>query len=177
MNKKWFYVLSSMLAAALAVVIILAATFHNTRQDIQNGAVMIEQFREYSEDVPSGTDISYGSTLEEHQAAFEKWGDTEMDADRRARYPEGFVPLTPQEQSLLNKMDSMTEDMLLGDDGDEGPLITGTIETDRRTNESYAMLLCRTAFRYNRKLAYMETVRTGAGALSRQTDVPKAWQD
>ena len=30
MNKKWFYVLSSMLAAALAVVIILAATFHNT---------------------------------------------------------------------------------------------------------------------------------------------------
>lgn len=96
-----------------------------------------------------------------------------MDADRRARYPEDFVPLTPQEQSLLNKLDSMTEDMLLGDDGDEGPLITGTIETDRRTNESYAMLLCRTAFRYNRKLAYMENGADWGGGIVPSDRCPK----
>lgn len=174
MNRKWFYVLSSMLAAALAVVIILAVTFHNTGQDLQNGAAMIRQFREYSEDIPSGTDIPYGSTPEEHQAAFQKWGDTEMDADRRARYPEGFVPLTPQEQSLLNKMDNITEDMLLGDDGEEGPLITGNIETGRKASESYAMLLCRTAFRYNRKLAYMENGADWGGGIVPSDRCPKS---
>lgn len=70
-------------------------------------------------------------------------------------------------------MDSMTEDMLLGDDGDEGPLITGTIETDRRTNESYAMLLCRTAFRYNRKLAYMENGADWGGGIVPSDRCPK----
>lgn len=168
MNRKWFYVLSSMLAAALAVVIILAVTFHNTGQDLQNGAAMISQFRKYSEDIP------YGSTPEEHQAAFQKWGDTEMDADRRARYPEDFVPLTPQEQSLLNKMDNITEDMLLGDDGEEGPLITGNIETGRKASESYAMLLCRTAFRYNRKLAYMENGADWGGGIVPSDRCPKS---
>lgn len=173
MNRKWFYVLSSILAAALAAAIILAVTFQNTGQDLQNSVSIIEHFREDSESIPFGTDIPYGSTLEEHQAAFEKWGDTAMDADRRARCPEGFIPLTPQEQSLLNETDHMTEDMLLGDEGDEGPLITGNIETGRRVNESYAMLLCRTAFRYNRKLAYMENGTDWGGGIAPSDRCPK----
>ncbi len=52
-------------------------------------------------------------------------------------------------------------------------LITGTIETDRRTNESYAMLLCRTAFRYNRKLAYMENGADWGGGIVPSDRCPK----
>ncbi len=104
MNKKWFYTIFSILAAALSVFIILAVTFCNTGQDLQNGAAMVKEFMEDNKSKPAGTDIPYGSTLVEHQDAFEKWGDTDMDADRRAGYPEDFVPLTPQEQSLLNKI-------------------------------------------------------------------------
>ncbi|MDE7266659.1 MAG: hypothetical protein K2N89_04250 [Lachnospiraceae bacterium] len=103
MNRKWFYIISSILATALAVIIILAVTFRNAGWDLQNGAAVIEEFKEIRESRPTGADIPYGSTLEEHQDAFEKWGDTDMDADSRADYPEGFVPLTPQEQSILKK--------------------------------------------------------------------------
>lgn len=107
MNRKWFYMISSILAAALAVIIILAVTFRNAGRDLQNSAAVIEEFKEIRESLPPGADIPYGSTLEEHQDAFEKWGDTDMDADRRADYPEGFVPLTPQEQSILNKKNNI----------------------------------------------------------------------
>ena len=41
MNRKWFYVLSSILAAALAAAIILAVTFQNTGQDLQNSVSII----------------------------------------------------------------------------------------------------------------------------------------
>lgn len=173
MNRKWFYMISSMLAAALAVIIILAVTFRNAGQDLQNGAAVIEEFKEIRESRPPGAGIPYGSTLEEHQDAFEKWGDTDMDADSRADYPEGFVPLTPQEQSILNQKNNITEDMLLGDDGEDGPLITGNIETDRRANESYAMLLCRMAFKYNRKLAYMENGEDWGGGIAPSDGCPK----
>lgn len=173
MNKKWFYMISGILAAALAVFIILTATFRNTGQDLQNGAAMIKEFKEDTESSPDRADIPYGSTPEEHQDAFEKWGDTDMDADSRADYPEDFVPLTPQEQSFLNRKNNITEDMLLGDDGEDGPLITGNIETERRANESYAMLLCRTAFKYNRKLAYMENGADWGGGIAPSDGCPK----
>lgn len=173
MNRKWFYMISSILAAALAVIIILAVTFRNAGRDLQNSAAVIEEFKEIRESLPPGADIPYGNTLEEHQNAFEKWGDTDMDADSRADYPEGFVPLTPQEQSILNKKNNITEDMLLGDDGEDGPLITGNIETDRRANESYAMLLCRMAFKYNRKLAYMENGEDWGGGIAPSDGCPK----
>lgn len=173
MNKKWFYTIFSILATALSVFIILAVTFCNTGQDLQNGAATVKGFMEDNESKPAGTDIPYGSTLVEHQDAFEKWGDTDMDADRRASYPEDFVPLTPLEQSLLNKINNISEDMLLGDDGDDGPLVTGNIETDRRANESYAMLLCRMAFRYNRKLAYMENGEDWGGGIAPSDGCPK----
>ena len=89
MNRKWFHMIFSLLAAALAVFIILTVTFRNTKQDLQDGAAIMEEFKGNRETAPVGTDIPYGSTLEEHQHAFEKWGDTDMDADSRADYPDG----------------------------------------------------------------------------------------
>ena len=173
MDRKWFYMILGILAAALAVFIILAATFRNTEQDLQNGAAVIEEFKDNRETAPAETDIPFGSTLEEHQNAFEKWGDIDMDADRRAGYPEAFVPFTPQEQSFLNRKNSITGDMLLGDGEEDGPLITGNIETERRANESYAMLLCRMAFKYNRKLAYMENGEDWGGGIIPSDGCPK----
>ncbi len=173
MNRKWFYMIFSILAAAMAVLIILAVTFRNTEHDLQDGAAIMEELKGNRETIPAETDIPYGSTPEEHQLAFEKWGDTDMDADSRADYPDGFVPLTSQEQSLLNEKNNITEDMLLGDDGEDGPLITGNIETERRANESYAMLLCRMAFKYNRKLAYMESGEDWGGGIVPSDGCPK----
>lgn len=173
MNRKWFHMIFSLLAAALAVFIILTVTFRNTKQDLQDGAAIMEEFKGNRETAPVGTDIPYGSTLEEHQHAFEKWGDTDMDADSRADYPDGFVPLTPQEQSLLNEKNGIAEDMLLGEDGEDGPLITNSIETERRANESYAMLLCRMAFKYNRRLAYMENGEDWGGGIDPSDGCPK----
>ena len=173
MNRKWFYMIFSIFAAALAVFIILAVTLRNTERDLQNSTAVIEELKEDKENVPVGANIPYGSTLEEHQNAFEKWGDIDMDADSRANYPEDFIPLTPQEQTFLNEKNNITEDMLLGDDGEDGPLITGNIETDRRINESYAMLLCRMAFKYNRRLAYMENGADWGGGIVPSDSCPK----
>lgn len=160
MKKKGFYAVIFMAFTVLAVFFIVVITLRHTKEDLKNGVKIIQGRGadvEKEENVPVATDIFFGETPKEQQTAFEKWGDIDMDAEARGHYPEGFRPLTPEEQAILNEIDNIYEDMLLGDDGEEGPCITDRIETDRKRNESYAMLLCRMAFRYDKGMPYMES--------------------